>query len=86
MEHSAEGGERLTPKDIPEKREAAIQGLMAKGYTRDRSEELIGLLAASLFAPGKRFGPPLPLHRTEAGYPHCSTCEGGGCPDCTDAS
>ena len=26
----------------------------------------------------------LPLHRTEAGYPHCSTCDGGGCPDCTD--
>ena len=28
--------------------------------------------------------PPLPLHRTEAGYPNCSTCDGGGCPDCTD--
>jgi hypothetical protein len=27
---------------------------------------------------------PLPLHRTEAGYPRCSTCDGGGCPDCTD--
>jgi hypothetical protein len=27
---------------------------------------------------------PLPLHRTEAGYPHCSTCDGGGCYDCTD--
>ena len=26
----------------------------------------------------------LPVHRTEAGYPHCSTCDGGGCPDCTD--
>ena len=26
----------------------------------------------------------LPLHRTEAGYPNCSTCDGGGCPDCTD--
>lgn len=29
---------------------------------------------------------PLPLHRTEAGYPRCSTCDGGGCPDCTDPS
>jgi hypothetical protein len=28
----------------------------------------------------------LPLHRTEAGYPNCSTCDGGGCPDCTDPS
>lgn len=27
---------------------------------------------------------PLPLHRTEAGYPRCATCDGGGCPDCTD--
>lgn len=26
----------------------------------------------------------LPIHRTEAGYPRCSTCDGGGCPDCTD--
>lgn len=26
----------------------------------------------------------LPIHRTEAGYPNCSTCEGGGCHDCTD--
>lgn len=24
------------------------------------------------------------LHRTEAGYPNCATCDGGGCPDCTD--
>lgn len=22
--------------------------------------------------------------RTEAGYPSCATCDGGGCPDCTD--
>jgi hypothetical protein len=28
--------------------------------------------------------PPLPIHRTEAGYPRCSTCDGGGCLDCTD--
>ena len=26
----------------------------------------------------------LPLHRTEAGWPNCATCDGGGCPDCTD--
>ena len=26
----------------------------------------------------------LPQHRTEAGYPNCATCDGGGCPDCTD--
>lgn len=28
--------------------------------------------------------PTLPLHRAEAGWPRCSTCDGGGCPDCTD--
>lgn len=28
----------------------------------------------------------LPLHRTEAGYPRCATCDGGGCYDCTDPS
>jgi hypothetical protein len=26
----------------------------------------------------------LPIHRTEAGYPNCATCDGGGCLDCTD--
>jgi len=29
---------------------------------------------------------PLPIHRTEAGYPRCATCDGGGCFDCTDAA
>jgi hypothetical protein len=29
---------------------------------------------------------PLPMHRTEAGYPRCATCDGGGCLDCTDPS
>jgi len=28
--------------------------------------------------------PVLPIHRTEAGYPRCSTCDGGACYDCTD--
>jgi hypothetical protein len=28
----------------------------------------------------------LPLHRTEAGWPRCATCDGGGCFDCTDPS
>lgn len=27
---------------------------------------------------------PLPIHRTEAGWPRCSTCDGNGCPDFTD--
>lgn len=47
--------------------------------------------AGSIFTtaePGTRGQLPapraLPQHRTEAGWPRCSTCEGGGCPDCTD--
>ncbi|PSL04095.1 hypothetical protein CLV30_10698 [Haloactinopolyspora alba] len=28
--------------------------------------------------------PTLPANRTEAGWPRCATCEGGGCHDCTD--
>lgn len=28
----------------------------------------------------------LPIHRSDATFPmeSCATCEGGGCPDCTD--
>lgn len=33
--------------------------------------------------PGEDW-PTLPLHRTEAGWPNCATCDGGGCLDCTD--
>ncbi len=34
--------------------------------------------------PARDLPPTLPLHRTEAGYPRCATCDGGGCLDCTD--
>lgn len=73
----------MTPEERAEKREAVIAGMVAKGYTRERAEEVIGMVAKTLFGPGGRFA-ELPLHRTEAGYPNCSTCDGGGCPDCTD--
>ena len=72
----------MSPEERAAKREAAVQGMVAKGYTRERAEELLDMVAKALFGPGKPFG--LPLHRTEAGYPHCSTCDGGGCHDCTD--
>lgn len=36
------------------------------------------------WTPERQAPPALPLHRTEAGFPRCSTCDGGGCPDCTD--
>lgn len=28
---------------------------------------------------------PVDMHRAEVGWrPRCATCDGGGCPDCTD--
>lgn len=60
---------------------------------------LIGALSSSRYLPAEqaeevadlilgrrdRKPRPLPLHRTEATVGLlCSTCDGGGCPDCTD--
>lgn len=45
--------------------------------------EMADHLRRALAGPDRR-PVPLPLHRTEAGYPRCATCDGGGCPDCTD--
>lgn len=39
------------------KREAAIQGMVARGYTRERAEEVLGKVARALFGPGGRFAP-----------------------------
>jgi hypothetical protein len=47
----------MTPEERAEKREAMIQGMVDKGHTPERAEELIDMVAAALFAPGKRFGP-----------------------------
>ena len=41
-------------------------------------------IAARLHRVRAQTAATLPLHRTAAGWPHCSTCDGGGCPDCTD--
>jgi len=46
---------------------------------RDLTDEESVALADRLEAASQ-----FPLHRTEAGGPGCSTCDGGGCPDCTD--
>lgn len=50
---------------------------------RDWSEDGGGYITGYLF-PWEVDEPALPLHRTEAGWPNCATCDGGGCPDCTD--
>lgn len=41
-------------------------------------------LCGEYLAEGEPRPVPLPLHRTEAGYPRCATCDGGGCFDCTE--
>lgn len=45
----------MTPEERAEKREAVIAGMVAKGYARDRAEEVVGLIAKALFGPGGRF-------------------------------
>lgn len=45
----------MTPEEKAAKREAIVQGLVDKGYSRERAEELIGLVNKALFAPGGRF-------------------------------
>lgn len=45
----------MTPKERAAKREAVIEGMVAKGHTRERAEEVVGLIAKTLFGPGGRF-------------------------------
>ncbi len=47
--------EKMTAEEAAAKREAAIEGMVAKGYTRERAEELLGLIGKTLFGPGGRF-------------------------------
>lgn len=49
-------------------------------------EEREALLADLAAAENRVRDWDLPIHRTEAGYPNCSTCDGGGCFDCTEES
>ncbi len=45
----------MTPEERAEKREAAVQGMIAKGYTRERAEALLFDIGRVLFAPNGRF-------------------------------
>jgi hypothetical protein len=47
----------MSAEDRAEKREAVIAGMVAKGYSRERAEEVIGLVTDALFGPGGRFAP-----------------------------
>jgi hypothetical protein len=73
----------MTPEERAEKREGVIQGMVAKGYTRERAEELVGTITKALFGPGGRFAAE---QRAEERTPRCE-CVGGPhggytCPDC----
>lgn len=45
----------MTPEEKATKRQAMIDGMVAKGYTPERAEEVIDHVAKTLFGPGGRF-------------------------------
>ena len=45
----------MTPEERATKREEYVQAMIAKGYTRERAEELQALITTTLFGPGGRF-------------------------------
>lgn len=53
-------GGAMTPEEKAAKREAVIAGMVARGYTRERAEELIGQITKTLFGPGGRFASEIP--------------------------
>lgn len=65
-----------------------IATLAAVGYIQRRDVDTDWLIDVEpVVVPAEpRIEEGLPLHRTEAGWPNCATCEGGGCLDCTDPS
>ena len=58
-------------------------GLLAVGQERPVAPTEREVRYVTEWGPVSKW-PDLPMHRTEAGWPNCATCEGGGCPDCTD--
>lgn len=60
---------------LPRVLDALAEDAMRHELLRQQAMELLSRATAV----------PLPAHRTEANYGIvCSTCDGGGCPDCTD--
>ena len=45
----------MSPDEAKVKREAAIEGMVAKGYDREVAERLLGMIGRALFGPGGRF-------------------------------
>ena len=68
---------------------SAVNARLSSTDMRTLGELLLEGAAAlddSAPTPPAGYTQPLPLHRTEANYGGvvCSTCDGGGCLDCTD--
>lgn len=78
------------PTDLPPERAILIdlieelRGLSGDGGTLFLVDEALDRAEARLREAADTDGAALPLHRTEAGWPRCATCDGGGCHDCTD--
>ena len=45
----------MTPDERAAKREAAVQGMVARGYSRERAEEILAHVGRTLFGPGGPF-------------------------------
>jgi DNA polymerase III alpha subunit len=45
----------MTPEERAEKREVMVQGMVAKGHSRERAEQLLDMVGRALFGPGGRF-------------------------------
>lgn len=48
----------MSPEEKAAARETAVQGLIARGYTRERAEAVLGMVSKALFGPGGTFAPP----------------------------
>lgn len=49
-----------------------------------KHKRVIDTLSEMVERRDKRLAELEAIIRRKAGYPPCSTCDGGGCPDCTD--
>ena len=71
----------MTANEVPKKLGRAPDAPTFVGPQAIRTREELADNQAEALTNERRV---LPVHRTEAGYPNCSACDGGGCLDCTD--
>ena len=85
LEQLAENGATLALPKAPEFVQVGVTESGQPLYVRQTDP---GVKLPSEWPPDAEraveLGMELPQHRTEAGWPRCGTCDGGGCLDCTD--